>query len=442
MKKPINENYAAVVVEIKILIPLEGCDNIQAAIIMGQQIIVSKEVKIGDIGLYFPVECALSKQYLSANNLYRKKLNLNVDLENKGGYFEIKGRIRCAKFLGHKSEGLFMPLESLIFVGNTYSLSLNDCFDELNGTPICSKYVVQQQVRRSLSGTKNQGKNNKKITSKLIENQFRFHQDTCQLYRNIHRIKPDDLISITYKLHGTSGISSNVLCKKPLKRYEKVLKWLGVNVVDSEYDYIYASRKVIKNEALNPDAIHYYNEDIWGIAHNEIKDFLQKGMTFYYEIVGFLPSGGYIQSPFDYGCKSYSHSGCEHKVYIYRITSTNVNGKVIEFSAKQVQDFCKSKGLNPVPELYYGKASNLAGDYWDRYSNPDETFQDWFLNEVKAKYNEHDCYMCVNELPEEGAVIRIEGNELEVFKCKSNRFYELETKMLDKGEVDIENLEE
>ena len=80
MKKPINENYAAVVVEIKILIPLEGCDNIQAAIIMGQQIIVSKEVKIGDIGLYFPVECALSKQYLSANNLYRKKLNLNVDL--------------------------------------------------------------------------------------------------------------------------------------------------------------------------------------------------------------------------------------------------------------------------------------------------------------------------------------------------------------------------
>ena len=131
---------------------------------MGQQIIVSKEVKIGDIGLYFPVECALSKQYLSANNLYRKKLNLNVDLENKGGYFETKGRIRCAKFLGHKSEGLFMPLESLIFVGNTYSLSLNDCFDELNGTPICSKYVVQQQVRRSLSGTKNQGKNNKKIT--------------------------------------------------------------------------------------------------------------------------------------------------------------------------------------------------------------------------------------------------------------------------------------
>ena len=33
-----------------------------------------------------------------------------------------------------------------------------------------------------------------------------------------------------------------------------------------------------------------------------IKPFLQKGMTLYYEIVGFLPNGGYIQKNYDYGC--------------------------------------------------------------------------------------------------------------------------------------------
>ena len=64
---------------------------------------------------------------------------------------------------------------------------------------------------------------------------------------------------------------------------------------DTKYDYIYSSRKVIKNEELNPNAQHYYKEDIWGIAHEELKPFLQKGMTFYYEIVGFLPNGGSIQ---------------------------------------------------------------------------------------------------------------------------------------------------
>ena len=34
------------------------------------------------------------------------------------------------------------------------------------------------------------------------------------------------------------------------------------------------------------------------------------------------------------------------------------------------------------------------------------------LQAVKNKYKEKDCYMCSTKLPEEGCVIRIEGNEL------------------------------
>ena len=82
MNKPKNDNYAAVVVQISTLVPLAGCDFVQAAIIMGNQIIVSKEIKIGDIGLFFPVETALSNEYLKANNLYRKP-ELNNDPTQK-----------------------------------------------------------------------------------------------------------------------------------------------------------------------------------------------------------------------------------------------------------------------------------------------------------------------------------------------------------------------
>ena len=39
-----NENYAAVVVKITTLLPLEGCDFVQAAIIMGNQVIVGKDL--------------------------------------------------------------------------------------------------------------------------------------------------------------------------------------------------------------------------------------------------------------------------------------------------------------------------------------------------------------------------------------------------------------
>ena len=114
----------------------------------------------------------------------------------------------------------------------------------------------------------------KKYESKLVDNQFRFHLDTSQLFRNLHEITPDSLISVSYKIHGTSTISSYILCKKPLKWYEKILKKIGVNIIDTHYDYIWSSRKVIKNSELNSNAEHYYKEDIWGISHKE--PFLQK----------------------------------------------------------------------------------------------------------------------------------------------------------------------
>ena len=78
LKQPQNNNYCATIIEIKTLVPLEKCDNVQGAIIFGNQVIVSKELKIGTIGLFFPLETQLSKEFLSANNLYRKnELNTN-----------------------------------------------------------------------------------------------------------------------------------------------------------------------------------------------------------------------------------------------------------------------------------------------------------------------------------------------------------------------------
>lgn len=432
MNKPKNENYAAIVVEIKTIVQLENCDNVQAAIIMGNQVIVGKDIKVGDAGLYFPLECALSKEYLKSNNLYRKP-ELNEDITKKG-YFEENGRIRCVKFRGHKSEGLFMPLNSIQFASKKVEeFELGSSFDELNGVPICSKYIVKQNRTPGQPGTGKKGAGKLAKESKLIDNQFRFHDDTSMLYKNLHKIKSSDLISITYKMHGTSGISSKVLCKKPLKWYEKALIKLGVKVVDTEYDYIYSSRKVIKNPDLNPNAVHYYDADIWGIAHNEIKDFLQDGMTFYYEIVGYMPSGAFIQGHYDYGCEMN-----KHEIRIYRITYTNPSGKVFEFSSKQVQDYCRYNGLNAVPQLYYGTAGDLF-TYQNLQNPSDEDWRDEFLAYVKLNYNEKDCYICKNKLPEEGVVIRIEELSFEAYKQKSNRFYELETKQLDKGEINIED---
>lgn len=263
------------------------------------------------------------------------------------------------------------------------------------------------------------------------------------LYKNLHKIHENSLISITYKLHGTSGISSKVLCKKKLNWGEKFLKWMGVNIIDTKYDYLYSSRKVIKNEELNPNAKHYYDEDIWKLADNKLKPFLQDGMTLYYEIVGYLPNGGSIQKDYDYG---YPKEKETFGIYIYRITYTNPSGKVFEFSAKQVQNWCEFNGLNPVPEIFYGYAGDLFDNTKVELNNGNLsveqicTFnQENFLEKLKKDFNDKDCYMCTNKVPEEGVVVRIEGLDFEAYKQKSFLFYARETKNLDKDIIDMES---
>ena len=192
LKTPKDTNYAVVVVEIKTLVPLEKLDNVQATPIMGQQVIIGKDVNVGDIGLYFPVESQLSKEFLSNNNLYRDK-TLNIDTE-KGGYFDVNGRVRCQKFQTHASEGLFMPINSIEFTGvKSSELKLQDEFDELNDIEICKKYVVKATRTEGTPGSKKDRTVNDKMRDKLVENQFKFHEDTSLLYKNLFKIKADTI---------------------------------------------------------------------------------------------------------------------------------------------------------------------------------------------------------------------------------------------------------
>jgi len=427
INKP-KSDYSATIVVINKLVALENCDNVQHAIIMGNSVVVGNDTKEGDIGLFFPVETQLSPKYLSYNNLYKKE-ELNQDNAKKG-YFDINGRIKCVKFRGNKSEGLFMPIKSMVNLGfDAEDFTEGMEFDEVNGVEICKKYVIKVQYSK---GTGNGKKAKQPKETKLIDDQFRFHTDTSQLYKNLHHINPEDVIQVSYKMHGTSGISSKVLCKRKLNIFEKVLNWIGIAILILKYDYLYSSRKVIKNPDLNPNANHYYGVDIWGLADAKLREYLNNGMTLYYEVVGYTPGGSAIQGKYDYGCNT-----GEFEIYIYRITQTSSDGAVFEYSSQQVKEFCALKGLNSVPELFYGKANELYSDNRLTLSN----WREGFLNELKTRYNDKDCYMCSTKLPEEGCVVRKDGLEIEAFKCKSAKFYLWETKQLDKGVVDIESEE-
>ena len=434
-----NGNYVSKIVK------LEGVrkhsnpkvERLQCVSVDGNNVITGLDAKDGDLYFYFALESAINPEYLSWSNSFESK-EMNADKEKKG-FFNKHGRVRAIKLQNERSEGYIVPVADLTTwltekTGKKVTVTESDVnteFDYFNDIKISEKYINRTALKQQgLGGAKNQ----KKVArqSKLVEGQFRFHIDTSHLSKNMHNINPGDVISITNKLHGTSFIVGKVLCKKPLQWHEKLLKRFGVAIVDTHYDTVYSSRKVIKNEYNdNSSRVHFYGEDIWGDIAKTLESTLTEGITLYGEAVGYTKGGGFIQANYDYGCNP-----GEYKTYIYRVTFTNITGKVFEFSAKQVKEYCTKLGLNYVPELYYGYAKDLFPEL-----SITEHWNEEFLQKLSATFLEKDCDMCVNPVPAEGIVLRKETLDIDSFKHKSFRFKEYESKQLDTGEVDIETQE-
>jgi hypothetical protein len=398
--------------------------------------------------VYFPTACCLNPDFLRFANLYRHKEH-NADPE-QSGMFEDNGRVKAIRLRGELSEGFILPVVML----ENYILSVTNVeltcvegteFDivEHDGKTfwINKKYIPKHTQGTPGSGTGKTSKQPKGI-DKIIEDQFRFHYDTTLIKKCPHVINPKAIISITEKVHGTSGISAYVLCKQPLNWKQKIAKWLTGEEFN-KYDYLYSSRTVIKNQYYNKKAGNgFYGVDVWKYADDVIKPHLQKGMTVYYEIVGFLPNGGYIQKNYDYGCVPPKEGekyelGKHFDIYVYRVTMTNVDGKVHEFSAKEVQQWCMFTGLQSVKEWYYGYAEDLYSDL-----APSEHWNENFLQRLandKQFHMELNSPSCANKVPHEGIVIKMENMKSEAFKLKCFKFLDKEGKELDNGEINIED---
>jgi RNA ligase (TIGR02306 family) len=431
-----SKNYVCTVVKIDKLFPIENADKIQRCVINRNDVIVSKDVKIGDKMLYFNSGTKLNADYCKWNNLLTDKEQNND--KTKVGYISHKQfRVKAVKLRGIISDGILLPLDSLdvFHLDLKKQLGVGQEFTDIDSYSICEKYIVQTRN----SGSENSIKKPKSAKfNRLIENQFYFHNDTSNLRKNIHKINPDDIIGIHYKKHGTSIVVGNVLVKKNLKWYERVAKKIGIQVIDTEYDIVYSSRKIVKNGYLNEKTgAGYYGEDIWGIVAKEIGHLIPKTWTIYGEVLGFTPGGSPIQGKYDYGCK-YG----EHKFYVYKISVVNSDGKVIYLTDKQIEDWCEKVGLLYKDTfIYYGTVFNHLTNLRREGISFDEI--DWrekYLMWLEKEYNEKDCYMCINKVPEEGIVLRVEkAFEYEAYKLKSKRFILMESESQEKEETNLED---
>lgn len=257
-------------------------------------------------------------------------------------------------------------------------------------------------------------------------------------------------------IHNTSGIFSNIKTKKPIKLplhkwlVNKFIDFTGLfkpyRITDYEivYDSIYSSRTVIKNQYINKDVNGgYYSTDVWGEYNELLKGKIEKGMTVYGEIFGYLTgSQTMIQKQYDYGC-----SVGTNKFMPYRITSELEDGKKYEWNVSEVKEWTEKlieqypeikERIMVIPILYHGTLQDLYPNI-DIHNHWNEEVLEAIKNDKKHFGMELREPLCKNKVYREGVVLRIDNDpNAEAFKLKSDGFLSHESVEIDKGNVDIE----
>ncbi len=447
--------YCCTIVRIGKLNPVEGSDFLATTEINGREIVVRKDqVNEGDVMFYASNESQIDAEFLRANSLFEEK-TLNADQERKG-YFNKYGRVRMVRLRGVLSMGYIFSLEEL---KNFTSVDITSegleelvgtDFDEVNGKLFIKAFVPPMACNGH--GSRGAGGKQIKRVNRLIPGELRFHYDTNQLERNPEKLQPFDNVAISVKCHGTSFIIGNIHVKVPIfggwyaRKFNRLPKWL--RFMKKGYDTIYSSRKIIQNPFVDYDTEFKVKSeyDEW---YSVLNGYIPRNITIYGEILGYKPSGKAIQKHFDYGCNQ-----GESALMIYRV---KYRDKYVsrEFSVNEVIDFTNdlrdrleaakgadvSSRLMTLPVLFHGSLADFYPDI------PKD--ENWGANALKRLKTETKFCMeqneplCKNKVPREGIVVRIDGDCIaEAFKLKCLKFLGKEAEMIDKGEIDDDEMAE
>lgn len=353
--------YKAYITTLKNVRKHPNADKLLLGDCFGNTVCVSTEYKEDQIGIYFPTDGQLSIEYAEYNNLLRKKDDAG---NNIGGYMDPNKRNVCAiKLRGEKSDGLFMPLESLAWAGDISTLKVGDTIDVWNGKEICKKYIPNRPQRTVSGGAGSRAVRKAKHT---IAPTFFEHADTEQLAYNLSAFKPGDQIEITLKMHGTSQRTGYHKTYQGQKRtfWDKIFKRDGEPIYD--WGGVSGTRRVV----LESYEGGFYGDNHFREQHSKFFDGkLWKGETVYYEVVGFTDNGAPIMASCEnskvkdkeftkqYGKTTTFSYGCspnESDIYVYRMTMTNEDGNVVEYTPDFMRYRCEQMGAKTVPVLWTG----------------------------------------------------------------------------------------
>ena len=434
--------YNAYVTTIKNLRKHPNADRLQLGECFGNTVCVSMEYTDGQIGVYFPTDGQLSVEFADANNLLRKK---DVDGNNIGGYMDPNKRnVTSIRLRGEKSDGLFLPLTCLESFGDVSNLKVGDVITTFNGHEICTKYIPHRNIR---SGHPTDGNRTRKKKAPIAP-LFTEHADTEQLAYNLGAFQAGDQIEITLKMHGTSQRTGYLPVFKGYKRslWDKIMKRDGTPIY--EWGYVSGTRRTVLE---NFDG-GFYGSNLFREQHSKFfEGKLHKGEEVYYEVVGFTDTGAPIMASasnkklndkafikqygetttFSYGCEP-----AQSELYVYRMTMTNEDGDIVEYTPDFMRYRCEQMGCKYVPVMYKGFIPDeINGEIHMNNFTPGE----WIMNIAEKYYAGPDPIGKTHT--REGVVVRIVNKpKFCAYKHKNFEFKCLEG--LVKAEAEAPDMEE
>ena len=337
-----------------------NADRLQCVEVFGQNVIVDLTYFEGQRVCFFASDGQLSEEFANDNNLVRKK---DENGNNIGGYLDpVKRNITAVKLRGEKSEGLVLPIECLSKYIDISDLKDGDQITVLSGHEICRKYIPKRNYSQRVHN--NDSKTKKQPKEKVSYPFFDEHIDTSQLDYNLHAFKEGDIVYLTRKLHGTSGRTQHAI-QVTTRRRNWILKKLFnlKNKESREYNLISGTRRTVLKKY---DGGYYGNDEFRKKYHDFFMDKLPKGMTVFYEIVGWVNESTPIMGRCNnklvkdkefekmYGKETVFTYGCEpgeNDMYVYRMTMTNEDGVVIELPTEETKLWCEKLGCKFVPIL-------------------------------------------------------------------------------------------
>ena len=392
--------YKAYITHVTNIRPAANADRLNACEVFGNTTIIDRTITEDTLVLYLPSDGQISVEFGEKNNLFRRKDDAG---NNVGGFIDPdKRNITAIRLRGNRSDGLVLPVSCLnyCFAHGDASIELRagDVIDGLvNGHEICCKYIPRSNTRRGTVTEGNRTRKKKVATAPL----FKEHADTEQLAYNLGAFKAGDEIEITLKMHGTSqrtgylpvlqGYKDSPWCELRnawRKMWHGLAKKKTSFEVEHEgepvYDYGYVSgtRRVV----LDSYEGGFYGNNEFREQHSKVfEGKLWKGETVYYEVVGFTTSGAPIMGDvsnkklndkefikqygettrFSYGCEpnpepttmDFDGFGAAHlrwekpqsDIYVYRMTMTNPDGEVVEYTPDFMRYRCEQMAVKCVP---------------------------------------------------------------------------------------------